>query len=196
MNYVRELASRLTSARCARCTARPGSAWAADLQALNQATRISAEPSAVSYLANNITFTGRLAIPVLTMHTTGDGLVVPENEQAYRSAVDRAGHGAPCSGRSSCTGPGTARSPRPRRSPRCRSWSAVSTPAGGTCALAPASLNAQAAALGPQYNIFESGSAVVPTPPAFLHYRPAPYLRPFDLAPGGRVPARPGPVCA
>src|SRR5580765_6070413 len=42
-------------------------------------------------------------------------------------------------------------------------------------ALAPASLNAQAAALGSQYNIFESGSNVVPTPPAFLGYRPAPY---------------------
>ena len=52
--------------------------------------------------------------------------------------------------------------------------------------LAPASLNAQAAALGSQYNIFDSGGTVVPTPPAFLRYRPAPYLRPFDLAPGGR----------
>ena len=27
------------------------------------------------------------------MHTTGDGLVVPENEQAYRQDVDRAGDG-------------------------------------------------------------------------------------------------------
>ena len=27
------------------------------------------------------------------MHTTGDGLVVPENEQAYRSVVDRDGNG-------------------------------------------------------------------------------------------------------
>jgi hypothetical protein len=52
-------------------------------------------------------------------------------------------------------------------------------------ALDPASLNAQAAALGPQFNIFQVGTAVVPTPPAFLRYRPAPYLRPFDLAPGG-----------
>ena len=33
-------------------------------------------------------------VPVLTMHTTGDGLVVPENEQAYRQVVDRAGNGA------------------------------------------------------------------------------------------------------
>ena len=53
-------------------------------------------------------------------------------------------------------------------------------------ALGPASLNAQAAALGPQYNIFEVGTTIVPAPPAFLRYRAAPYLRPFDLAPGGR----------
>ena len=30
-------------------------------------------------------------MPVLTMHTTGDGLVVPENEQAYRQVVHGAG---------------------------------------------------------------------------------------------------------
>jgi hypothetical protein len=53
-------------------------------------------------------------------------------------------------------------------------------------ALDPASLNAQAAALGPQDNIFQVGTTIKPAAPAFLRYRPAPYLRPFDLAPGGR----------
>jgi len=48
-------------------------------------------------------------------------------------------------------------------------------------ALTPADLNAEAAALGPAYNIFSTGSAVSPTAPAFLRYRPTPYLRPFDL---------------
>ena len=43
------------------------------------------------YLAKYISFNGRLSMPVLTMHTTGDGLVVPENEQAYASVVQRAG---------------------------------------------------------------------------------------------------------
>jgi len=46
-------------------------------------------------------------------------------------------------------------------------------------------MNAQAAALGPQYNVFQVGSAVAATAPAFVRFRPAPYLRPFDLAPGG-----------
>jgi hypothetical protein len=58
-------------------------------------------------------------------------------------------------------------------------------------ALRPAGLNAAAVALGPQYNIFsaQNGSCpqgapiggVCPTAPAYLSYRPDPYLRPFDL---------------
>jgi len=51
-----------------------------------------------------------------------------------------------------------------------------------SAALHPARLNDQAAALGPAYNIFSVGSTVSPTAPAFVRYRPAPYLRPFDLS--------------
>ena len=47
----------------------------------------------------------------------------------------------------------------------------------------PADMNAQAAALGAGYNIFSAGNSVVPTPPAFVSYTPARYLRPFDLFP-------------
>ena len=57
------------AATCRRSTARRGSARAR----LRSAT-----------WSSNIAFDGRLPVPVLTMHTTGDGLVVPENEQAYR----------------------------------------------------------------------------------------------------------------
>jgi len=49
-------------------------------------------------------------------------------------------------------------------------------------ALDPASLNDQAAALGPAYNIFAVGKTVSPAGPDFVRYRPAPYLRPFDLS--------------
>ncbi|HEU5417939.1 MAG TPA: hypothetical protein VFV41_09630, partial [Streptosporangiaceae bacterium] len=48
-------------------------------------------------------------------------------------------------------------------------------------ALQAGSLNAGAAALGPQFNIFSSGGQVVPTAPAFTSFRPTRYLRPFDL---------------
>ena len=157
-----------------------------DLRTLDRATRISAAPAAVAYLAHNIVFTGRLPVPVLTMHTTGDGLVVPENEQAYRSAVDRAGDGA------------ALRQIFVHRAGHCAFTPAetitavqalvnrVDTGRWDLSALDPAGLNAQAAALGPQYNIFEVGTTIKPAAPAFLRYRPAPYLRPFDLAPGGR----------
>jgi hypothetical protein len=36
----------------------------------------------------------------------------------------------------------------------------------------PGNMNTQAANLGPSYNLFA---------PAFIRYRPAPYLRPYDL---------------
>ena len=45
----------------------------------------------------------------------------------------------------------------------------------------PATLNSAAAALGPNYNIFAQGNQVVPTPPAFIHFDPPAYLRPFDI---------------
>ncbi len=63
-----------------------------DIETLNRAARIKANPSAVQYLEQNIIFDGEIHIPVLTMHTTGDGLVINENESAYRTIVDLAGN--------------------------------------------------------------------------------------------------------
>jgi pimeloyl-ACP methyl ester carboxylesterase len=185
VNYFRDLAKSADLPEVAALYRAAGLSLRHDLQTLDQATRISARPSAVAYLARNIAFTGRLRVPVLTMHTTGDGLVVPENEQAYRSAVDRAGDGSLLqqifvdrAGHCAFTPAETITAVQvlTRRLDTGR-WS--------LSALDPASLNAQAAALSSQYNIFASGSSVVPTPPAFLRYQPTPYLRPFDLAPGG-----------
>ena len=153
----------------------------ADLKALDNATRIKADPAAVRYLANNITFDGQLNIPVLTMHTTGDGLVVPENEQAYSSVVDKAGDAR------------LLRQVFVHRAGHCAFTPAETITAAqdllhrlragrwGQDATDPAALNTAAAALGATYNVFASGSQLVPTPPAFLRYEPAPYLRPFDV---------------
>jgi hypothetical protein len=129
----------------------------------------------------DIAFNGHLATPVLTMHTTGDGLVVPQNEQAFQSVVDRAGDGR------------MLRQIFVHRAGHCaftpaETITAVQVLLGrlGTGrwnpeALDPASLNDQAAALGPTYNIFAVGKTVSPTAPAFVRYHPGPYLRPFDL---------------
>src|SRR5271170_5009950 len=61
----------------------------ADLDTLNRAARITANPGAVEYLKQNIIFNGQIDIPVLTLHTKGDGLVVVENETAYKDVVNR-----------------------------------------------------------------------------------------------------------
>lgn len=152
----------------------------ADLDALNAAPRISADPEAVHYLERNIIFDGEIHIPVLTMHTTGDGLVVVENEQAYRDVVDDVGKGR------------FLRQAFVSRAGHCtftpaETIAAVETllnrlDTGEWHAVDASDLNQAAGALGPILNSFGTGVVV---PPAFLEFEPAPYLRPFDaLSPG------------
>jgi pimeloyl-ACP methyl ester carboxylesterase len=162
-----------------------GLSLTADLQTLNHATRISASPSAVNYLAQNISFDGHLAVPVLTMHTTGDGLVVPENEQAYQSVVDRAGDGRMLQEIFVHRAGHCAFTPAETITAATALLNRLDTGRWDLAALNPASLNAQAAALGPAENIFSSGGTVSPTAPAFVRFRPPLYPRPFDLLSAG-----------
>jgi pimeloyl-ACP methyl ester carboxylesterase len=62
-----------------------------DLRLLARGARVRADLGATGYLIRNIVFDGRIRVPVLTMHTTADGLVVSPHEAAYRDAVGRAG---------------------------------------------------------------------------------------------------------
>ncbi len=64
-----------------------------DLETLRNTARIAALPSAVDYLKRFIIFNGQIEQPVLTMHTTGDGLVLNQDEQAYASVVRSADNG-------------------------------------------------------------------------------------------------------
>ena len=114
----------------------------------------------------------------LTMHTTGDGLVVPENEQAYRTAVDQADRA------------NLLRQVFVHRAGHCTFTPAETVTAvqmlenrlatGRWHVPSPGVMNARAAALGPQFNIFTGGIA---NAPAFVGYTPARYLRPFNLFP-------------
>lgn len=63
----------------------------ADLRRLAEAPRVEADPDAVAYLERNIVYDGQLAVPVVTLHTTGDGLCTPDHEHAYAEAVRAAG---------------------------------------------------------------------------------------------------------
>ena len=91
VNYLADLAKSADLKEVVALYRAAGLSLTKDLLTLNSAPRVKASPNAEAYLVKNISFNGRISVPVLTMHTTGDGLVVPENEQAYRSAVDQAG---------------------------------------------------------------------------------------------------------
>ncbi len=181
VNYVADLAKSADFKEVRALYQAAGLSLTKDLLTLNSAPRVKASPGAEAYLIKNISFNGAISVPVLTMHTTGDGLVVPENEQAYRSAVDRAGRG------------NLLRQVFVHRAGHCAFTPAETVTAVQTLenrlatgrwhVPSPAAMNAQAAALGPQLNIFSTGGAVTPTAPAFLSYSPARYLRPFNLFP-------------
>jgi pimeloyl-ACP methyl ester carboxylesterase len=150
----------------------------ADLKTLNDAARISADPEAVHYLERNIIFDGEIHIPVLTLHTKGDGLVVVQNESAYKKVVDEAGNEEFL-----------------RRTFVDRAGHCAFTPAETIAAVQTLinrldtgrwqdvdanDLNKAAAALGPGFNIFGTSAGIVPVPPAFFKFNPSRYLRPFD----------------
>ena len=170
VNFAAQLARSTDREEVQALYAAAGLNLGADLRTLNAAPRISASPAAVRYLAGNIAYTGQISVPVLTMHTTGDGLVVPENEQAYRQAVDRAGDAS------------LLRQVFVNRAGHCAFTPAEMITAIGVLLSrmttghwqvpSPARLNATAAALGGTAN---------PLAPQFTAYQPASYLRPFDL---------------
>ena len=183
VNFAAQLAKSPNLAEVIALYQAAGLSLRADLATLNHAARISADPGAVRYLAKYISFNGQLPVPVLTMHTTGDGLVIPENEQAYASVVRQAGDSR------------MLRQIFVSRAGHCAFTPAETITAAQTLlnrlatgqwngqALQPSGLNAEASALGPGYNVFtNSQGSLVATPPAFVNYRPYPYPRPFDLS--------------
>jgi len=170
VNFAAQFAASTDRREVEALYASAGLSLGADLRTLNTAPRISANPASVRYLADNIAYTGRISVPVLTIHTTGDGLVVPENEQAYRQAVDQAGDAS------------LLRQVFVDRAGHCAFTPAEMITAIGVLldrmttgrwhVPSPAQLNAAAAALGTTANVIA---------PEFTTYQPAPYLRPFNL---------------
>jgi pimeloyl-ACP methyl ester carboxylesterase len=180
VNYVADLAKSADLKEVKALYQAAGLSLGQDVRTLNSSPRVKANPDAEVYLIKNIAFNGDISVPVLTMHTTGDGLVVPENEQAYRSAVDRAGRG------------NLLRQVFVHRAGHCTFTPAETVTAvqalenrlstGRWNVPSPAAMNAQAAALGSQFN---------PAEPAFISYSPARYLRPFNLFPQFSQPPDP-----
>ncbi|HEX7958843.1 MAG TPA: prolyl oligopeptidase family serine peptidase [Terriglobales bacterium] len=178
VNYRKQLALSADRGEVVALYQAAGLDLDADLQTLNDTPRIEADTDAVEYLKQNIVYDGEIRVPVLTMHTTGDGLVEFENESAYRDVVDEAGHQ--------------------------RLLRQIFVHRAGHCAFTPAEtltavqnlitrldtgkwpnlddegLNAEAASLGSALNIFAVQNQVVPTSPAFVDVHPKQFLRPFD----------------
>lgn len=168
VDYRAQLAKSVDRDEVLGLYAAAGLSLDADLQTLAGASRVAAASSAVRYLEQNIVFNGDLGdVPVLTLHTTGDGLVLNQDEQAYARIVDdrdllrqrfihRAGH---------CT-------MTPAETIAAFNALVLRVNTGEWPDLAPADLNAAASALGPGANIVA---------PAYIPFRPTVFPRPFAL---------------
>jgi pimeloyl-ACP methyl ester carboxylesterase len=149
-----------------------------DIQKLNDAARIRAKASALSYLEHNIIFDGQIDIPVLTLHTKGDGLVVVEDESAYEDVVDEEHNGQFLS------------ELFVHRAGHCEFTPAETVVAfealvrrldtGKWQELGSAVLNQKAKALGSKFNVLLVNNKEVHVPPAYFKFQPPAFLRPFD----------------
>lgn len=182
INYRKQLARSANRNEVIALYKEAGLDLNADLAFLEHAPRIAADPGAAAYLNRNITFNGEISIPVLTMHTIGDGLVVVEDEQAYASAVRDEGNNS------------LLRETFVQRAGHCAFTPAETLTAlqklsfrlttGRWPAINANALNEAAAKFGPTFNVFAAGGNIVPVAPAFLNFQPPVFLRPFDAATG------------
>lgn len=168
VNYRVQFAHSIDQDEVTALYARAGLSLDDDLNTLQNAPRIAADPGAVDYLSQFINFNGQINIPVLTMHTTGDGLVVNQDEQAYASDVRAAGNN------------GLLRETFVHRAGHCTFTPAETITAFQTLinrldtgtwdgTTDPDTMNAEAAALGPSANVL---------PPSFIPFQPTQFLRP------------------
>lgn len=178
VNYATQLKRSADNAEVQALYAAAGLSLAADLATLKNAARIAADPGAKTYLSENIIYNGQLTIPMLTLHTTGDGLVTVENERAYKATVNEANDTA------------FLREKFVHRAGHCEFTPAETLTAfqrlstrlatGKWKDLAPEGMNSAAASLGPTFNVLFVNGKTVPVAPAFEKFLSPPFLRPFD----------------
>jgi pimeloyl-ACP methyl ester carboxylesterase len=149
-----------------------------DLATLESAKRIRASQSAVDYLKQNIIYNGEIGIPVLTLHTKGDGLAVVENENAYQDVVHDAGKDE------------LLRELFVHRAGHCEFTPAETIAAfsaltyrldkGNWPDLSSSMLNDFAKDLGEHFNVLLVNGKKVPVAPEYFKFKPADFLRPYD----------------
>ena len=150
----------------------------ADLAALADAPRVTADEPAVEFLRSYGVQSGRTPAPVLTLHTTGDGGAVPDQERWYADQV--AEHGDP----------GKLRQLYVKRGGHCSFTAAEEITTvqrlvtrirtGAWPNLTPATLNTAAASFDPRYQFAFDFSTFTdgPATPAFTGFTPPKFLRP------------------
>jgi hypothetical protein len=179
VNYQLQLKRSADYAEVQALYAAAGLSLDTDLATLNSATRIQADAGALTYLTNNVTYNGQLSsIPVLTLHTTGDGLVTVENEKAYKTTVHKALESA------------FLRETFVHRAGHCEFTPAETIAAFQTLSvrlatgkwknLTATDLNNEATGLGPAFNVLLINGQLVSVPPAFVTFAPLQFLRVFD----------------
>jgi pimeloyl-ACP methyl ester carboxylesterase len=171
VDYHVQLANSVDRAEVQALYAAAGLDLNAELDKLNAAPRISVtNPKALAYITKYITYNGQLEMPVLTMHTTGDGLVEVTDENAYADVVSSTGNSA------------LLRQVFVHRAGHCTFTPAETITAFQTLihrldtgswddSTNPATMNSTATALGAPFNI---------APASFITFHPAQFLRPFD----------------
>jgi pimeloyl-ACP methyl ester carboxylesterase len=178
VNYETKLQHSVDYAEVQALYAAAGLSLDADLAALKKASRIQADPGALAYLSENIIYNGQLSVPVLTLHTTGDGVVPVQEERAYKATARKAGNQS------------LVHDLFLHRAGHCQITPAETITAfqhlttrlatGEWTGLSPSNLNAEATALGPGYNVLLLNGQIVYVAPEFEIYRSLPFLRPFD----------------
>jgi pimeloyl-ACP methyl ester carboxylesterase len=168
VNYKEQFAKSVDKAEVEALYKAAGLNLEKELGTLNDTPRISANENAVKYVDKFISYNGDLDMPVLTLHTTGDGLVEVTDEQAYASVVKKAGDSK------------LLRQVFVHRAGHCTFTPAETISAFKTLidrvntgrwpSISPAKMNGTATELGPDLNT---------APASFIEFKPGQFLRPF-----------------
>ncbi|MGW4210353.1 alpha/beta hydrolase [Lentzea sp. NPDC004789] len=94
VNYWRQLAESGRLGQVARLYGLAGADLRADLDLLTRTANVTADPAAHAWMLRTSTLTGRPAMPILTLHTTDDGLVPVQHEEEYAEDVRDGGAAA------------------------------------------------------------------------------------------------------
>ncbi|PWR13522.1 hypothetical protein DKT69_20480 [Micromonospora sicca] len=184
VDYRRQLTRSAQTSQVEQAYRTAGLNLRADLDRLAAAPRIAADPAAVDYMHHIAVPQGRTPVPVITMHTLGDGGAPPHQERWYAEQVRRAGN------------PDMLRQLYVNRGGHC-SFSAAEEIAmlrtlftrihtGRWPDTSPRTLNETARGLGDPYQlVLDLGRTFTdaPMPPAFTRYAPPRPLRPSRLPP-------------